>query len=120
MSHSPLQYILKGEQNNGYVYQDSFSGSILRRYDRRRHILQKAEHRCKRLCTGQSLGRPMADGFRLRHLLFFCGYIRRLCRTVRLAFRSCFNMDWSWKCFHRLSARMERTRQTYTRNDTAS
>ena len=40
-------------------------------------------------------------------LLIFRRYLRRICRTVRLEIRSCFDMDRHWKCSDRQSSCLE-------------
>ena len=93
---------MKGETH--CVHQDSHAGGILRDHDRRRLLQSQACLQRRRLRAGRSLGRSLADGLCLRHVLFLGGHLRGLCRPVRVALRHRVHLDRAGQRLHRFAA----------------
>ena len=82
-------------------------------------LCKKACDKCRRLCIGRKIGRPLAYGICVWNVIFLRSCIRRICRTVWMEIWSRIYMDRSWECDYRKFAGMGCTRKTYQGYDTA-
>ena len=87
------------------------AGDIFCDYGIGRHLCKKACDKCRRLCIGRKIGRPMAYGICVWNVIFLRSCIRRICRTVWMEIWSRIYMDRSWECDYRKFAGMGCTRR---------
>lgn len=73
------------------------AGDIFCDYGIGRHLCKKACDKCRRLCIGRKIGRPMAYGICVWNVIFLRSCIRRICRTVWMEIWSRIYMDRSWE-----------------------